>query len=233
MISFVKLLGWQFLILYKNNLINISIIVTVMYALIFFLIKDFPNVDKFLTLLIFNDPAIIGLFFVGLSIIMEKNDEVLPALFVTPMNSHFYLLSKVVALSIIGWACAAGMAMALLGLDILWLHFSVGVFTTCFIFSLAGIFVVSFTTEFLNFMLRSIPIMLLLALPLLNYFGLTDLAIFRLLPIQGPLTLIVHSIEKSFDLTTILISYVGIIFWILLLYYGVFLLFNQRIIKAN
>ncbi len=49
---------------------------------------------------------------------MEKNDEVLPALFVTPINHHVYLISKVLALSILGWACASGMTFALMGTNI-------------------------------------------------------------------------------------------------------------------
>lgn len=229
----LTLLKWQFRILHKNNLINISILVTILYALMFFLIRDLPNMDRFLTLLIYNDPAIIGLFFVGLSIIMEKNEEVLPALFVTPINHHHYLISKVLALSLLGWACAAGMTIAILGFDINWLHFSVGIFSTCAIFSLAGIFVVTYTTEFLGFMLRSIPVMLLLSLPLLNYFELTDIPLFKLSPIQGPLDLIVHSFYGNQESTTIYLGYLSMVIWIPLLYFTVYYLFVKRLVKAN
>jgi fluoroquinolone transport system permease protein len=228
-----RLLGWQFKILHKNNLINISIIVTVMYAMIFYLIKDLPNVDKFLILLIYNDPAIIGLFFVGLSVIMEKNDEVLPALFVTPINHHVYLISKILTLSILGWVCATGMTLALLGTNVEWIHFSFGVFSTCVIFSLAGIFVVSYTTEFLNFMLRSIPVMMLLSLPLLNYFGLTDIAFFKLSPIQGPLNLIIQSFYKNLEPGFIYFGYGSTLVWIPLLYFGVYYIFVKRVVKAT
>lgn len=229
----LKLLKWQFIILHKNNLINISIAVTILYGLVFYFIKDLPNVDRFLTLLIYNDPAIIGLFFVGLSVIMEKNDAVLSALFVTPINHHAYLVSKVLALSIVGWVCAAGMALTLLGTDIEWLHFSFGVLGTCAIFSLAGIFVVSFTTEFLSFMLRSIPIMLLLSMPLLNYFNLTDVAAFNFTPIQGPLNLIVQSFEKNIDLSALYFGYGSMLVWLPLLYLGVYVVFVKRVVKAS
>ena len=229
----MTLLKWQFIILHKNNLINISIVVTVLYGLIFFLIKDLPNLDRFLTLLIYNDPAIIGLMFVGLSVIMEKNDEVLPALFVTPINHHVYLISKVLALSILGWACASGMTLALLGINIAWVHFSIGVFSTCVIFSLAGIFVVSYATEFLNFMLRSIPVLILLSTPLLNYFGLTDIMFFKISPIQGSLNLIIHSLHQATDSGALYFGYISTLIWIPLLYLGVYRVFVKRIVKAN
>lgn len=226
-------LRWQFLILHRNKLIAISILITVMYALIFYMIKDLPNVDRFLVLLIYNDPAIIGMFFIGLSVIVEKNDAVLPALFVTPVSHHYYLISRVLSLSLLGWGCAAGMALALLGPDIAWLHFSAGVFGTCVIFSLAGIFVVSYTTEFLGFMLRSIPVMILLSLPLLNYFGLTDIFLFQFTPIQGALNLIVIAFDPSIETIPVYLSYLSLLLWIPLLYLGVYHTFLRRIVNAS
>lgn len=231
--SFLTQIRWQFVILYKNNLIAISIAVTAIYALIFYLIKDLPNVEPFLTLLIYNDPAIIGLFFIGLSVIMEHNDNVLPALFVTPVSYHHYLLSKIIALSIVGWACASGMSLAILGFDIQWLHFSAGVLFTCVLFSLIGLFVVSYTTEFLSFMLRSIPLMLLFSLPLFNYFGLTDADIFKLSPIQGPLDLTVYSFGTNTEIDYVLWAYLSSIIWIPFLYFIVYKTFVKRVIKAS
>jgi len=227
--TLLTLMKWQFKILHKNNLISVSIAITVLYTLIFFLVKDFSNVDRFLTLLIYNDPVVIGLIFVGLSIILEKNDEVLPALFVTPINHHIYLLSKIMTLSILGWACASGMTLVLLGIHVNWFHFSFGVFGTCFIFSLAGVFIVSFTTDFLGFMLRSIPVMLLLSVPLLNYFNLTDIAIFKISPIQGGLNLIDHSFYESQDNFTVGFAYLSTLLWASALYFMVYLVFVKRI----
>ncbi|NPD44085.1 MULTISPECIES: hypothetical protein [unclassified Lentimicrobium] len=231
--SFITQIRWQFVILYKNNLIAISIAVTAIYALIFYLIKDLPNVEPFLTLLIYIDPAIIGLFFIGLSVIMEHNENVLPALFVTPVSYHHYLLSKIIALSIVGWACASGMTLAILGFDVQWLHFSAGVFFTCIIFSLLGLFVVSFTTEFLSFMLRSIPLMLTFSLPLFNYFGLSDISLFQFSPIQGPLDLTVFSFDTQTEIWPIIWAYLSSIIWIPLLYFVVYRTFVKRIIKAS
>ena len=99
----IQQIKWQFTLLHRNNFITISIVVTAMYAIIFFAIRDLGNTDKVLTLLILNDLAIIGLFFIGLSVITEKDQQVLTALFVTPMSHHIYLLSRVLSLSIIGW----------------------------------------------------------------------------------------------------------------------------------
>ena len=220
------------MILHKNNLIAISVVVTVMYALIFFLIKDLGNMDKVLTLLIYNDPAVIGLFFVGLSIIMEKNQQVFSALFVTPVNHHVYLISRILTLSILGWACALGMGLALLGTSFHIGHFSAGVFGTTLLFSIMGVLVVSYTTEFLLFLLKSIPILIGLSLPLLNYFNLTDIGLFYFTPLQGSLNLIVNSYAETPVASELIYGYLSILFWVPLFYFIVFRIFKRKMINT-
>lgn len=224
---------WQFIILHKNKLIAISFAITALYAMIFYIIKDLPNIEPFLTLLIYNDPAIIGLFFIGLSVIMENNDNLLPALFVTPINYHVYLISRVISLSLLGLVCAAGMTLTMLGPQINWLEFSIGVLGTCLIFSLVGIFVVCYTMEFLSFMLRSIPLMILLSLPLLNYFGLTDNFFSEFLPTQGPLNLTISSFGSQDPGNPNWISYLSMLIWIPTLYLFVYKLFVNRVAKSK
>lgn|SRR3989338_6650763 len=224
---------WQFVLLNKNKLIAISVVVTALYALLFFLLKDLPNKEAFLTLLIYNDPAIIGLFFIGLGVIMENNDNVLPALFVTPVNYHVYLISRVLALSVIGLACAAGMALAILGTQIAWFEFAFGVFGTCVLFSLVGLFVVSYTMDFLGFLLRSLPFLMLLSLPLLNYFGVTDSFIFQCTPTQGPLNLTISAFGSTKTSFPTWLSCVSMLVWIPLVYLFVYRIFVQRVVKSK
>ncbi len=222
-------LKWQFVILHRNNLINISVGITAMYGLIFYLFKDFAYMEKALTLLVYNDPSLIGLLFFGLAVILEKNQEVLPAFLVTPMSIHHYLLSRTIALSIIGWLCALGMTIAALGLSFNWLHFSFGVIGVCFIFSLAGVFLISYTSEFLNYMLLSIPIMMLLSLPLLNYYNLTDVAWFKMVPTQGATDLLISSYEVPLAIGDLLWAYASTILWIGVLYWGAFKVFSKSV----
>ncbi|BDS11123.1 ABC transporter permease [Aureispira anguillae] len=220
---------WQFIILKRNNLINISVGVTAIYALIFYVFKDFPYMEKALTLLVYNDPSLIGLLFFGLAVILEANQRVLPAFLVTPMSVHHYLLARTLALSILGWLCALGMVIAAVGFSFHWLHFSAGVLAICFIFSLAGVFLISYTSEFLNYMLLSIPIMAVLSLPLLNYYGLTDLFWFKLVPTQGATDLLVSSYELPLSLSELGGAYGTTIVWIVILYWAAFKIFYRSV----
>jgi fluoroquinolone transport system permease protein len=226
-----KQIKWQFLIFHRNNLIAMIVGITAFYVLIIYLIRDFAGVEKFIMLLIYNDPALVGFIFTGISIILEKDQEVLPALFVTPLSRHIYLLARVVTLSLIGFFCALAMALTARGTSFDLLNFSVGAFSTCVLFSLMGIFIVSYTTEILHFLLRAVPLLILMSLPLLNYFELTDLSLLAVFPVQGGLNLMVNSFRPSPDFGQIVFGYLSIAVWLPVLYWTVYRIFMARIVK--
>lgn len=231
MIELFKQIKWQFLIFQRNNLISMILVISAFYVLIIYLIKDYAGVEKFITLLIYNDPALIGFIFIGISIILEKDQEVLPALFVTPLNQHIYLISRIITLSTISFGGAFVMVLTAKELSFNFLHFSVGAFSTCVLFGLMGIFVVSHTTEVLHFLLRAIPLLIFMSLPLLNYFELTDWSFLRLFPVQGGLNLMVNSYANSPNLREIVFGYLSIAVWTPLLYWLVYRIFMARVVK--
>ena len=222
---------WQFLIFQRNNLVAMIAVITAVYVALIYFLKNVAGVEKFITLLIYNDPAIVGFIFIGISIILEKDQEVLPALFVTPLSHHVYLISRVITLSLFGFFGALAMVLTAQGASFNVAHFSVGAFSTCVLFCLTGIFAVSFTTEVLHFVLRAIPLLILMSLPLLNYFELTDLNVLKLFPVQGGLNLMVNSYRASPDSGEIIFGYVSIFVWTPLIYWFVSRIFKARVVK--
>lgn len=206
--------------------------ITVFYVLIIYLLKDVENVEKIITLLIYNDPALIGFIFIGVSIILEKDQEVLPALFVTPLNPHVYLISRIMTLSTIGFTGTLAMVLTAKGTSFNVIHFTIGVYSTCVLFCLLGIFIVSHTTEILQFLLRAIPLLIFMSLPLLNYFGLTDYGFLKFFPVQGGLNLMVNSYSESPSLSELVFGYLSIAFWLPLLYWFVHRIFIKRIVRT-
>lgn len=227
-----KQIKWQFVIFRKNNLITMISGISAFYVLLIYFLKGFETLEKFITLLIYNDPAMIGFIFIGISIILEKDQELLPALFVTPLNCHNYLISRIVTLSLLGLFGALAMVLAAKGTSFHLIHFSIGAFSTCVLFCLAGIFVVSYTTEVLHFLLRAVPLLILMSLPLLNYFKITDLSILNIFPVQGGLNLMVNSYQDSADLGELVFGYLSIIAWTPLLYWIVYRVFIGRVVNV-
>lgn len=222
---------WHFKLLHRNHLIAISVVITLFYAALFFFLKDFANLTYLLTVLLYNDPALIGLAFVGLSLMLEKNEGVFPVWLVSPVNRHHYLLARLLSLALIGWACGLGMALFALGTAFNLWQFSFAIFATCLLFGMVGIIVMSGTTEVLMYVLKLFPVLILLSLPFLNYFQLTDWPIFQVWPIQGSLDLIVH----SYDLTTALEhawwAYLSTVIWLGILYWWAYTAFYKNLEK--
>lgn len=231
MMELLKQIKWQFLIFQRNNLVTMIVGITAFNVLIIYILKDFENVEKLITLLIYNDPAVVGFIFVGISIILEKDQEVLSALFVTPLNYHLYLISRIITLSAIGFFGALAMALTAKGTSLNFIHFSVGAFSTCVLFCLMGIFLVSYTTEILHFLLRTIPLLIFMSLPLLNYFELTDLSFLKLFPVQGGLSLMVNSYRETPNFRELIFGYISIAVWTPVLYRFAYRTFVSRMIR--
>ena len=227
----VQQMFWHFKLLHRNHLIAASVVITLFYAALFFFLKDFSNLSYLLTILLYNDPALIGLAFVGLSLMLEKNEGVFPVWLVSPVNRHSYLLARLLSLSLIGWACSMGMALFALGTAFNLWQFSFAIFATCLLFGMVGIIVMSGTTEILMYVLKLFPVLILMSLPFLNYFHLTDWSVFQFWPIQGSLDLIVHSYDLTGHLANPWWAYLSTAIWLGLLYAWAYITFYKNLEK--
>jgi len=197
--TFFKQLKWQFILLQKNNIISISFGVTIIYGLLLFFLKDVKYIDELLVSLVLNDPSVIGYFFIALFIYTEIKHGVLNALFVTPVNAHKYLISKILALAIIGTICSIGLVLSVKGLNFDIFNYIVGSFSICLLSSIIGLITLTFASEFLNFALISVPVFFLFTgISLLSYLGAIDVGAFKyLLPVQGGLDLIDNAVSDT------------------------------------
>lgn len=206
--------------------------ITAGYLAVIYFLNSIGNTEKFLTLLIVNDPATIGFMFVGISIILEKDQDVFSALSVTPINHHIFLIARVFVLSAVSMICVLGMVLMAKGISFNPLHFSIGTFYTCVIFSFIGIYVVSFTTDILRFVLLSVPFVIVMSLPLLNYFDITQLGVLNLFPMQGALFLIDNSYREFPDGIELGLGYLSIAIWTPVLYFIAFRSFMARLVNV-
>lgn len=228
--SFGSQLKWQFVLLQKNSIIAVSFAVTLMYGLVLYFLRDINGLDKLVVALVLNDPSVIGYFFIALAIYIELKHQILQAIFVTPFNLHHLLISKVVSISLIGMLCSLGLAFSVKGLGFNIALFAVGSLSICILSSLLGLYMLTFSTEFLKFAMTSIPVFLAFVnLPLLQYLGVLKMGVLKFIfPIQGSLDLISYAISG----TAIHFGYAvaSIVVFISLLYWMAFRRFSQKIV---
>lgn len=229
--SFLNQIKWQFILLQRNSIISISLIVTMVYGLILYFLKDAKYIDHLLVSLVLNDPSVIGYFFIAIFIYTEIKYGVLSAIFITPVNIHQYLISKIISLSIIGTICSIGLVLSVKGLDFDVFNYIVGSFCICLLSAIIGIITLTFASEFLSFALISIPIFFFFTgISLLNYLGTIDIGNLKyLFPVQGGLDLIDNAVSNTNIKYDYL--YISLSVSIVLLYFVASRLFTRKFLS--
>jgi len=218
-----NMLRWEFTLLYRYKIIHISILSVVLYFLTTQAVPDM-NIPIFHTLLLFFDPAIIGIMFIGALVLFEKSENVLQALVITPMKVDDYLMTKITSLSILSIISAA-IFMTLLSvfgeIDFNIIYLALGIIITSIMLILLGFIMVSGVKSLNEYLLAMVVLFMGLTFPpMLHLSGLYENVIFYLWPTQASFTLFT-GVFNAASLETWEIAY-GIIYqiiWIFILYF--------------
>lgn len=114
-------------------------------------------------LVVFSDPAALGLMFMGAILLFEKGERVLKSLAVSPVRPAEYVASKCLSLSVI--STVSGFAIALLSGGKPGLSFALGVFLSSVIFSLLGVAVGSRIASLNQFIVMTVPVEIAIFVP--------------------------------------------------------------------
>ena len=129
-------------------------VLTVIYIAVLFALPENWK-EKAAAILIFSDPASMGLFFMGAIVLLEKSQHTTCALAVSPVHATEYVIAKVSSLSAISLVVAAILALAA---DADNLHIVLfGTFISSVIFTLFGIIVATKIASLNQFILWTVP----------------------------------------------------------------------------
>lgn len=142
------------------------------------------------TVIIFSDPAVMGFFFIGGIVLLEKGQNIYQSLFVTPLRVHEYLIAKIVSLTLLATVTSVAIILLSFGEIHNPLVFLIGVMLTSMFFTLIG-FTLAVRCKNINQYIIIAPIYtIIFVLPMLEYFGLAKSWLFNLLPAKPSLLLI-------------------------------------------
>ncbi|MDX5712574.1 ABC transporter permease [Clostridioides difficile] len=178
------------------------------------IINVFPTFmrEKIVIIMIYSDPAAMGLFFMGAIVLLEKSQRVLNSLAVSPVKVSEYILSKVISLGVISSIVAMFIAITL-NLDNIIIS-TIGTFFSSIIFSLLGLILASKASSLNQFIVLSIPIEIICFIPPILNVLLDTKSYANLYPFNICISLI--SGDKNFIMINILIliSIIIIIYFI-------------------
>lgn len=166
--SLFSLLRWDLKMQKKAGFFFIYIVLTLFYA---GLLAAFPASwrKNAAAVMIFTDPAAMGLFFMGAIVLLEKSQRVLCALTVSPLTPTRYILSKCLSLSLISTGVALLLALYARYSIAELLRVLIAVFLSSVAFSLMGLVISAGAVSMNQFLLRSIPFELLCFIPAILY----------------------------------------------------------------
>ena len=153
----------------KYGIYFLYVAITVIYLVI---LSFVPSSVKKVTasIIIFTDPAVLGLFFMGAIVLLEKSQRVLPSLAISPVKLWEYIISKVLSLAVI--STVVGFVIGSAGGTHNLLFVVVGTFLGSIFFSVVGMLLAAKSNSLNGFIIMTIPVMLVLMLPaLVEIFG--------------------------------------------------------------
>ena len=155
-------------------------------------------------LVIFMDPAFVGLAFVGAFVLMEKGAGTLSALKVTPLSASIYLASKLTTFTVLGVVCGLPIAWATAGNTFNLPLMLLGLVLSNATAVLMGFASVVRTRSVNAFLANLLVVSVVLCLPLLSFFNIVPSVVadaLKLIPSYAMLKVIEAGMDPVTSIT--------------------------------
>ena len=151
---------------FKYGFYFLYLFLTVLYII---LLTVFPDSwrTKAAVLMVFSDPAAMGLFFMGAIVLFEKDEKVLQSIAVSPVLPREYVASKCLSIAFI--STAAGIAILLAGGTKPCFYSVGGIFMCSCLITSAGLMLAANTPSLNSFILATIPVEIAVNAPAILY----------------------------------------------------------------
>lgn len=191
---------------WKYGFYFIYIVLIILYACILSLLPNEVK-SKIGIIMVFSDPAAMGMFFMGAIILLEKSERVLNSIAISPVTPMEYIFSKVISIGII--ATIVGVIISIFG-GRCSLGIIIGIFLGSILFSLCGLIVGANIKSLNQYLMATIPFEFVGFIPAIAYlFGFRNK--FMLL---HPGCAIIHMFETN---NYLIVMVIIVCIWIIVL----------------
>lgn len=184
----LALLKHDILFQFRQGLYHVYLVLTLLYIGGLYLLPLEAR-ERVALFIIFLDPSVLGFFFIGGIIMLERGQDTVESLFVTPVRVIEYIAAKVISLTAIALIAVFAIMLSLFGIAFNPLALFAGVTLTSIFFTLCGIIVASVTRTVNGYLILAGVVTPIFFVPFLEYFGLSS-PLYYLFPTRGSLTLL-------------------------------------------
>lgn len=210
--------------------------VYVVLSMIYIVILNFipmPAKSVVLPILVYTDPAALGMFFIGGMVLLEKEQGVLSLLYITPLKVYEYIISKVLTLGIISTLAAVGISLAV-NIQTNYILLILGTLLSAIFYTLVGFLMASKSKTVNDYIIKIAPAAMLVILPCLTFIQndfvpeiINKIALF--IPAAGGLK-VIFSAYSDISSVDIIISISGLITVNILLVNRVYRVLTDKLI---
>jgi fluoroquinolone transport system permease protein len=170
-----RLIIWDMKLQARENVYLFTVLTTLTFSVFIWLLPDRAP-DTVVTGVLFLDPAVVGTSFVAAIVLMERSQNTLVALAVSPARPSDYVLSKVVTLTLLTFA--GGMALVCVAYWPLTLdraiRFIIAMAFTGTLGVVGGVLLVATANSMNHFLARAFPVSVVLYLAFLAHFDVIE-----------------------------------------------------------
>jgi fluoroquinolone transport system permease protein len=166
-----SLVLWDVKVQARQNVYLFTLLTTLSFSTVLFLLPDRAP-DTVITGILFLDPAVVGTSFVAAIVLMERSQNTLAALAVSPATPSDYVLSKIITLTLLTFA--GGMALVCVAY---WpvpigqaIRFIIAMAFTGSLGVVGGVLLVATANSMNHFIARGFPVSVVLYLAFLAHF---------------------------------------------------------------
>ncbi len=207
--KFINLLKGELSFNAKYGIVFLYLILTIFYTI---LLSVIPANTKHMTavILIFTDPAAMGLFFMGAVMLLEKSQRIHYSLAVSPITINEYIGAKVLTMLLLGTVVSLVIGF-FTDLNLLWI--AISVMLSSALFSLCALIVSAKIQSLNSFLIASVPFEIVICVPALLYlFGVIKSSIWLLHPGVAAIALLQGNLDLWWVSTASLLLWNGIAF---------------------
>ncbi|MBN3522454.1 ABC transporter permease [Paenibacillus apiarius] len=202
---------------FRHHFYSAYLLISIAYIILLRMLPDTYQADLNV-LLTFSDPSMLGFFFIGGLILLEKGQHIHDNLFVTPYSPASYIWSKTLSLTCLSLISSLFIHMSTFGIHQRIGVFIAGVALTAVFFTLVGLGVAVRCHTVNGFFFSSVLYSTILVLPVLETMQVYSSKLFLLFPATGSLLLLtsvfkpISGADTSYAIACLLI-WIGIAFY--------------------
>jgi len=184
----LNLTKYDILFQLKQGFYTVYTILVVMYLLILFYLPQSVRMEV-TAFIILNDTSVMGIIFVGALVLLEKQQNILQSLFVTPLKLSTYLWSKVLSLTLIAMLASTVIGLLPGGMRDNWVAMLSAVILSSVFFTFLGLGVVARVNTLNQYIAGIMAAGLIMAAPIALYFFVPNLSL--IFPINAAIDLLI------------------------------------------